>query len=148
MILKVIGASFNTRPKRRKLENSKDFIFDTHGEFLVTCEGIKNPYRKFEIPMGFICDSTSIPYVNKDSAADAHDFLYCRQGIKQGYDRLFCDKVFYYLMLDIGMPKWRARVRYQGVRLFGGLPYRKRTYEKHHFLKMKVVSKLIPDWRV
>lgn len=82
------------------------------------------------------------------SAGDVHDFGYCVQGAKHGFDKVFWDKVFYHLMIDIGMPKWRAKFRYAGVRVLGHVAYAKRRKEKYQSLRIQSVSTIITEWGV
>ena len=142
--LKVKNARFLTVPKRRKIAGLKQFVFDTGGKIEVLILGEKLKVGVMKIPKGFICDSTSLPWA-VDSAGDVHDFGYCVQGSKKGYTKEFWDDVFYYLMLDIGMPKWRAKVRYWGVKYLGGRAYRQRRAEKYQALRMEAVANLIKE---
>lgn len=145
----IIDAKFDLYPQRRKIAGTKQFTFDSEGKFTVFYKNSANLKKSvavaFVIPEGFICDSTSLPWAI-DYAGDAHDYGYCIQGENsRGYDKEFWDKVFYYLMLDIGMPKWRAKIRYRGVRMFGGISYRKRRAEKYQFVKMTKLFKFIDE---
>ena len=143
--LKVRNARFVTIPQRRKIAGLKQFVFDTYGKIKVELDNNQEIF--FTIPKGFICDSTSLPYA-VDSAGDVHDFGYCVQGAKHGYDKSFWDSVFYYLMLDMGMPKWRSKVRYWGVRYFGFIAYNNRRKEKYQALRMQAVNDVISHWGV
>lgn len=143
--LKIKSAKFINIPKRRKIAGLKQFVFDSDGKILVTLYNNQKIY--LSIPRGFICDSTSLPWA-VDSAGDVHDWGYCVQGAKYGYTKAFWDTVFYHLMRDIGMPKWRCKVRFYGVRLFGGLAYNKRRAEKYQALRMYSVSNVINKWGV
>lgn len=156
--LKVATAKFiSAPPKRRRIAGLKYFICETNAIIEVGVK-IQSPRGKrkgvfntqlitIDIPKGFICDSTSLPWA-VDSAGDVHDYGYCVQGAKKGFDRKFWDKVFYHLMISIGMPKWRAKIRYLGVRTLGYLPYKKRRQEKYQTLRMHAVSGIIEKWGV
>lgn len=81
------------------------------------------------VPSGFDFDFASVPLLfqglfpkvgtKTDVAALLHDWLYATQI----YDRRLADRLFYYAMLNIGVPKFKAWSMYQAVRLGGGIPW-------------------------
>lgn len=84
------------------------------------------------IPKGFETDLDSVPSfwltskLFKHQARQAsivHDYLY---STGQEESRKEVDKLFYRMMRDIDkVPKWKAKVMYGAVRLFGGKEFRK-----------------------
>ena len=50
-------------------------------------------------------------------AAIIHDYLYREK--PTGWTRIAADNLFYKVLTGDGVPKWRARLAYWGVRLFG-----------------------------
>lgn len=92
----------------------------------------------FIIPKGFITDLASTPrflwsilppFGRYSVAALVHDYLY-----RIGYDKKLADKVFYELMIKHGTYKWKAKVMYYGVKLFGFKAY-------NYYKKQKLLSK-------
>jgi hypothetical protein len=82
------------------------------------------------IPKGFKTDLASIPRLlrplfqvngNHRQAAVLHDYLYAKKGrllvIKK--TRAECDLMFFKAMLQSGVPVWKARLMYFGVRVGG-----------------------------
>lgn len=76
------------------------------------------------VPKGFITDLDSVPrvpfvfYMAKGRTVEAaivHDFLYRNSEM----DRLDADNIFYDLMIQEGVSKWRAWYIYSAVRMFG-----------------------------
>lgn len=85
----------------------------------------RNGYCNFPItvPKGFRTDLASIPRIfwmilppfgRYSQAAVIHDYLY---SIK--YPRDLADKIFYESMLRYGTYKWKAKIMYYAVRIFG-----------------------------
>jgi hypothetical protein len=81
-------------------------------------------------PVGFETDGASVPRIfwnvcppmsNYTNAAVIHDFLYDNKGQAQGvkYTRAQADKVFLDAMTALGVARWRRRVMYRAVRMFG-----------------------------
>lgn len=95
-------------------------------------------YRVFErlidIPKGFITDLASVPKIfrnllnsygkNYTRAAVVHDYLYSH-GYKMGIKRKEADRIFLEIMKERGVPLWKRSLMYRGVRMFGGLHYKK-----------------------
>ena len=87
------------------------------------------------VPADFTTDGASIPRPfwplfsptgKHMRAAILHDYLY--QELRDNYHpgarkakRRDADKLFYLAMLDSGIGRWRAKLMYWAVRLFGGL---------------------------
>ncbi|HVI42771.1 MAG TPA: DUF1353 domain-containing protein [Anaerovoracaceae bacterium] len=96
-----------------KLE--KEFVVNTDAAGLIT------------VPEGFVCDLTSIPRFlwweslpsDYAEAAVPHDWAY-----KGNLDRPTADKVYREVAIAIGMPAWRANLRYVVLRWFGGSHYK------------------------
>ena len=62
------------------------------------------------------------PYGKYTEAAVLHDYLYAQKL----FERAKCDEIFYYAMLQLGVPKWKAVLMYKSVRLFGQKAYSKK----------------------
>ena len=80
------------------------------------------------VPAGFESDGASVPrffwrlvFPPGDSqalrAAIIHDYIYRKQ--PEGWGREEADRLFCDILVADGVPKWRARLAYRGVRLFG-----------------------------
>jgi hypothetical protein len=139
--LKVRNAKFIRTGEIKKIKGFlKLFEFTKSAKIQVDLDNNQTIY--FTVPAGFNCDSTSFLWF-VDKAGDLHDFGYCIQGSKQGFNRKFWDDVYYHLMLDLSFKKWRARYRYLGVRIFGGFAWKNRRKEKYHAKKMYSVAKFI-----
>ena len=93
-----------------------------------------------EVPGGFTFDGESAPWPLKRygfsrRAACVHDWLYASGGywppVVDGVSvfipvtRKIADDVYLELCLLAGMPAWRARVRYAGLRAFGWAAWNK-----------------------
>lgn len=88
--------------------------------------------RGITVPSGFSTDGASIPRwlwsvigapwdARYARAAIVHDFLYVQRGAtkRNRYTRRDADRIFYEIMLDDGVPKWRAWAMWSGVRAGG-----------------------------
>jgi hypothetical protein len=81
------------------------------------------------VPRGFVTDFASIPrglrsIVTKDGpnrwAAILHDYLYSLGGKgPKGLPRKVCDDMFMEAMIDLGVPMWKRKLMYRGVRAGG-----------------------------
>ena len=80
------------------------------------------------VPWGFRSDGASVPrffwrlvFPKGDEralrAAFVHDWIY--RNHPAGWTKEDADLLFYELLLEDGVPKWRAWLAYQGVSLFG-----------------------------
>ncbi len=87
------------------------------------------------VPKGFITDFASvprflwgwIPYWGKwGKASVIHDYLYQTHQV----ERSIADAIFYEAMLVEGTKKWKARLMYRAVRLFGFLSWKGGTNAK------------------
>ena len=81
------------------------------------------------VPIRFESDGASVPrffwrlvFPPGDShalqAAILHDYIYREQPM--GWNRADADNLFYTVLVADGVPVWRARLAFWGVRLFGG----------------------------
>lgn len=80
------------------------------------------------VKKGFIFDFASVPEwlgiltgfnrtgARYDRASCLHDWLYA----SKQFDRKTADTIFYEAMLSDKVAKWRAKIMYYAVRLFGG----------------------------
>lgn len=82
------------------------------------------------VPAGFVTDfCSSIPMVwsvipkwdKYGKATVIHDYLYFTKEVS----RKRADEIFYEAMLVSGVKKWKAKIMYQAVRLFGRSSYKK-----------------------
>lgn len=87
------------------------------------------------VPWGFWSDGASVPRVfwrlvfpkgdeKAIRAAFVHDYIYRTQ--PEGWTKAEADRMFYDLLLEDGVPKWRAWIAYQGVKWFGHLAWQTR----------------------
>jgi len=85
------------------------------------------------VPAGFVTDFASVPRLPltwllagdvAHQSAVLHDWLYRTGGGPLGLSRAYCDRVFLAAMLEEGVPAWRRRLMYWGVRLGGRGSYR------------------------
>jgi len=93
--------------------------------FTITVDGYK-----IKIPAGFETDFASVPRIfwriippwgKYSKAAVIHDYLYSTQEVT----RLRADKIFLSLMVELKVKKWKRRVMYRAVRMFGWHPWNK-----------------------
>jgi len=92
-------------------EGSKDFVF---------------------VPSGFKTDFASVPRIfwailppdgHYTQASCLHDFLYS----KKVRSRVECDKIFLESMKVLKVSWWKRRVIFHAVRLFGFIPWKKKS---------------------
>jgi len=86
------------------------------------------------VPAGFISDFASIPRLfwrvlppwgEYNRAAVVHDYLY-RTHLRT---RAGADDLFLALMVELGVSRWKRRVMYRAVRMFGARAYRNGSAE-------------------
>lgn len=85
-----------------------------------------NETKEFiSVPKGYRTDLASVPRIfwsiippfgNYSKAAVVHDYLY----YTQSYTRKECDQVFYDFMIVNDVYKWKAKIMWLAVRMFGG----------------------------
>ena len=90
-------------------------------------------YKDFEaygvkVPKGFVTDLASIPkffwrilppFGLYSEAAVIHDYLYRCEGLTSYPTKADADNLFYEIMLDSEVKKWKAYAMFKAVRLFG-----------------------------
>ena len=85
-------------------------------------------HKTITVPKGFTCDGMSVPrlfwcivspaiHQHTIAASILHDWMYRKH--PQGVSRKQADVIFYAIMRNDGVPKWKALLAYIGVRLFG-----------------------------
>lgn len=84
--------------------------------------------RLIRVPAGFVTDFASVPRFfwrvlpptgQYGKAAVVHDFLYrTHAAIKADADKVFLEG-----MLVLGVPRWKAKIMYAAVHVFGGGAY-------------------------
>lgn len=89
-------------------------------------------YKGHSIPAGFKWDGMSIPRVatwfmprfgEANLAGLVHDFLYSTES--EHNNRKEADNLFYDILVDLNVSKWKAYIIYKSVRLFGKSSYKK-----------------------
>lgn len=95
---------------------------------------------RIEVPEGFEHDGASVPRLTWTlsgltpdgllrAAALAHDWLYRHGGAPPGLERALsrseADAMFYDLMVEAGVPRWRAYVAWSAVRSGGWWSWRR-----------------------
>ena len=99
---------------------------DDRGNVYTLLEDLR--WGNITVPAGFESDGASVPrffwravFPPGDSqalrAAFLHDYIYRKK--PEGWTRAEADNLFYDVLVIEGVPKWRARLAYWGVRLFG-----------------------------
>ncbi len=88
--------------------------------------------KSFLIPKGFESDGASVPRFfwrivcppvdpHAVRASVAHDYIYRAQ--PPGWTRREADKMFWCFLIEDGLPPWRTKLAYWGVRLFGRIAW-------------------------
>lgn len=107
-----------------------DFRWLQGGKVIETSENIALAKHNLFIPAGFRSDGASIPrclhwyarpFGEALYAAVVHDFCY-RTHAKP---KVLADSIFYELLLESGMNKYKAWSMYMAVKLFGHRAYKK-----------------------
>lgn len=93
----------------------KDFEVEINGERIIVTKGSKTDLAS--VPQFLWCILP--PFGRYSQASVIHDFLY-RSRL---YSRRESDEIFYELMLRYGTYKWKAKLMYVAVRLFGWAHY-------------------------
>lgn len=90
-------------------------------------------YKDIHIPRGTTWDGLSVPKLvawavprwgEFNLASLVHDFLYSRAS--KHNNRKEADSIFYDILIELGVPKWKAISMYRSVRLFGSTYYKGR----------------------
>lgn len=85
-----------------------------------------NGYQ-IKVPQGFVTDLASVPRIfwsifppfgKYTPAAIVHDFLYSKYNIT-GINRTLADKIFLFIMEELGVGYLKRKAMYQAVRSFG-----------------------------
>ena len=93
----------------------------------------------FTVPAGFESDGASVPRIfwrlvfpptdtRALRAAVIHDYIYRQQ--PEGWDRRMADDLFFRLLVEDGVPTWRARLAWLGVRVGGGKAWEQSRFER------------------
>ena len=91
------------------------------------------PFENLTVPAGFRSDGASVPrffwrlvFPPGDAlalrAAILHDWIYRTH--PAGWDRAKADALFRDVLIADGVPKWRARLAWLGVRIGGGAAWK------------------------
>ena len=104
------------------LKNGRQFVLGAPYDYMVA------PGLHLSVPKGFVTDFASIPQIIANifpildehlPAAVMHDWLYST-GL---YPRAQADRIFLQHMDRLGVPFWKRRAIYHGVRLGGWLAW-------------------------
>lgn len=118
-----------------KIEEIEDYAHDGGGAFRLLAELIyfsDVAGRVIRVPTGFETDFASVPRVPivydllgnlARMAATVHDYLYTTCDT----DRLMADDVFYEAAVASGVPAWKAKLMWMGIRIGGGKHWGKST---------------------
>ena len=99
---------------------------------------VRAPGMDFTVPKGFIFDGASIPRAlwrlcgspydaPRVIAALAHDFLYATHICT----RKEADQIYRDMQIALGIAKYKARIEYRVLRIFGGIAWRKHGTMSH-----------------
>ena len=119
---------FDDEPKRWKYRLTSEFWFyrlpNDFAGIVIEHEMFFIWNWKLNVHKGYAWDGASGPTIDDNSnyrASLVHDVLY--QCIREGFlDKSFrpiADRVFYDILREDGMPRWRAMYYYAAVRLLG-----------------------------
>lgn len=108
---------------------------DEQGDFitLMAPETAALEDKEITVPVGFSYDGASVPrffwrvifppvHPKSRRAALFHDYIYRTH--PEGWTKAEADLLFYELLLEDGVPAWRAWLAYQGVKWFGYLAWK------------------------
>lgn len=120
------------------------------GEKYILAEEYIYKINNYEIvvPKGFRTDLASVPlalrvFFPRDGeytpAAVVHDFLYSKFN-KTGINRELADKIFLFIMKELKVAKYKRKMMYKAVRIFGELAWEKKL-ENEGYYKQAVVDK-------
>jgi len=129
--------------------NRKEFRLEH--DYIYQWGHLLDEYRIF-VPEGFIYDRASVPWIGRailgirrdgliEAGAVVHDFIYENEGrMPEGtwqrevkgkwvdvgtvWTRENADKMFFRIMRDSGMSRWKRRLAYRVVRRFGWVAWR------------------------
>lgn len=121
-----------------------------HGRWLVERAfryyiGEEDSADYIDVPAGFITDFFSVPIgvrmllpktQHGNQASVLHDWLY-NQRYVHGRSRKNCDQIFLEAMTVLGVPLWKRRLIYRGVRLGGWLPWKEKEKKQARALITK-----------
>ncbi|MBR4353762.1 MAG: DUF1353 domain-containing protein [Kiritimatiellae bacterium] len=99
---------------------------------------VRTPYGDFTVPAGFAYDGASIPRFfwrvtggpfqsPRCIAALAHDYLYATHKV----DRATADKIYRDMQIAVGIAKYKARIEYRALRIFGWIAWRNHGTMNH-----------------
>ena len=103
----------------KKHELFQDYVYEVNG------------YR-ITVPKGFVTDLASVPrsfwtifppFGIYTPAAVIHDFLYSEYNVT-GINRTLSDKIFLFIMRELGVGFFKSKTMYRAVRLFGEISWK------------------------
>lgn len=134
-------------PDGIKREIWEDYIYDING-YIIT------------VPKGFITDFASTPrsfwsifppFGKYTAAAVIHDFLYSKYN-NTGINRTLSDKIFLFIMRELGVNWLKRKIMYSAVRSFGELSWQKKLKDEGYkdkavFDKTKEAQEYYEKWK-
>lgn len=126
-----------TKPLSATRIGKREWVTDRSFKYYV---GSEDSGECVTVPKGFLTDFASVPRAfwiifppdgEYTQAAVLHDYLYYMKGCikRKVYTRLECDKIFLEAMGVLGVPWVTRHSMYRAVRLFGWVPWGKRSEE-------------------
>ncbi len=113
-------------------------VLDRNYYELVESWMVRTPYGDFAVPAGFMYDGASIPRFfwrvtggpfqsPRCIAALLHDYLYATHKV----DRATADIIYRDMQFALGIAKYKARIEYRALRIFGGFAWRNHGTMNH-----------------
>lgn len=113
-------------------------VLDKNYYELIESWMVRTPYGDFTVPAGFMYDGASIPRFfwrvtggpfqsPRCIAALAHDYLYATHKV----DRATADIIYRDMQFALGIAKYKARIEYRALRLFGWIAWKNRGTMNH-----------------
>jgi len=138
-------SSFTENPIVSPLKNGEKWVVRKEFFYDVGFEGSKDT---IVVPSGFVTDFASVPRVLWSifpkwgvygPASIIHDYLY----FSHEKTREEADYIFYEGMLVLGIKKWKAKILYNAVKIFGKDNYKKSKSYMIEMLNEKIeISKM------
>ncbi len=117
LVLRPVGKDYN------KYELLNDYYYEVNGYVI-------------HVPKGFVTDLASVPRIfwavfppfgRYTPAAIVHDFLYSEYN-NTGINRTLADKIFLFIMKELGVGYFKRQAMYRGVRMFGEMAWKSKLH--------------------
>lgn len=101
-----------------------------------------------KVPKGFITDLASVPRIfwsifppfgDYTAAAIVHDYLYSKEN-NTGINRTLADKIFLFIMKELGVCLFKRTAMYKAVRIFGE-PSWKEKFSNEGYKDIAIIDK-------